>query len=141
MEWDWGGARAGAGGLRRPRGLGRKDALDERAQPELETEQSPASGCTPHPKQPFPGSGQCACRQVIYRAAQDPHSSNVVHELVFPTLRHELRHTTLKIQLPQQDVWHKSKIFTARRGVGEHAQRGSDSPKVTLPTRGAAEKD
>ena len=78
---------------------------------------------------------------VIYSAAQDPNSLNVVHELVFQTFRNELCHTTLKIQLPQQDIRHKSKISTAWRRIRAHPQRGSDSPKVTLQMMGSAERD
>lgn len=77
--------------------------------------------------------------QVIYRAAQDPNSLNTVHELMFQTFKNELWHTTLKTQLPLQDIWHKSKIHTAWRGIRDHLQRGSDSPKVTQQSIGMAE--
>lgn len=79
--------------------------------------------------------------QVIYRAAQDLNSLNVAHELVFETFGNELWYTTLKIQLPQLDIWHKSKIYIAWRDLRDHLQSGSDLPKVTLQTIGLVEVD
>lgn len=64
----------------------------------------------------------CSIEQVIYRVALDPNSLNVVHELVFQTFRNELWDTTLKIQLPQQDIWHKSKLSGVGRGIRDHPE-------------------
>lgn len=64
----------------------------------------------------------CSTEQVIYRVAQDPNSLNVVHELVFQTFRNELWDTTLKIQLPQWDIWHKSKLSGVGRGIRDRPE-------------------
>lgn len=59
----------------------------------------------------------CSVEQVIYRVARDPNSLNVVRELVFQTFSNELWDTTLKIQLPQRDIRHKSKLSGVGGGV------------------------
>lgn len=71
----------------------------------------------------------CSVEQVIYRVARDPNSLNVVRELVFQTFSNELWDTTLKIQLPQRDIRHKSKLSGVGRGV-------RDPPKWKRLTQG-----
>lgn len=87
----------------------------------------------------------CSTEQMIYRVARDPNSLNVVHELVFQTFRNELWDTTLKIQLPQQDIWHKSKLSGVGRGSRDHpewkwlAQGHTANDRITISNPGLAQ--
>ena len=138
-RWSQSSARAGAGARQGPCGFWREGSKWTPAWKCMAwagNRVSWASVCTSPPVIPRVRQMRSTVGWVIYRAAQDPNSLNVAHELVFQTFRNELWHTTLKIQLPQQDIQHKSKISTAWRCIRARPQRGSDSPKVILQMMG-----
>lgn len=96
-SWGFSGMQESSAKLEwRPEGhvaLGGKRAghlPSESAQPELEPAEPGSCPCPSH-RTVIPRVQQpCFVEQVIYRVAQDPHSLNVVHELVFQTFRNEL---------------------------------------------------
>lgn len=77
-----------------------------------------ASVCTSPPNSPCKGRMRVLCRMGDLQSCSGPQVFKCYPwTFVFQSFTNELWHTMLKIQLPQQDIRHKSKIIY---GVGRH---------------------